>query len=192
MLGTVLRSPEYQWADVHPHLGFLARWWNALTEWLGRMVESNPGATEFIFWSLIAVLLVIFAHGGWIMYRTIRYAGAPAQGAGQPSASNIRDERWYLRRADSLANEGHFAEAMQAAFTALVLRLDARGIVRFHPSKTPQEYAREAKLATESRHGLQAAVGVLYSCAYAGRSCGPQQYQEWLLGLRQEWHAISN
>lgn len=188
----VFKASEYQWSDIRPRLSFLARWWNALREWLGRLWETNPAAAEFLFWALIVLLLAIFLHGGWIMLRTIKNANAPDRGEGPVIASVIRDERWYQRRAEAMASEGRFADAMHAAFTALVLKLDARGIVRFHPSKTPQEYAREAKLAAESRRGLLDAVGMLYSCAYAGRPCGPEQYREWLIGLRQEWHAVSN
>ena len=40
---------------------------------------------------------------------------------------------------------------MQADFLALVLELDQRHLVRFHPSKTPREYSTEARLAEPSR-----------------------------------------
>jgi hypothetical protein len=192
VLDTVLSAPAYQWTETEPRLSWLARWWRTLVDWLGRFRESNPTAADILFWSLAAVLVIIFVHGGWIMYRTIRGA-TEAEGRGvSAGALAIRDERWFQRLADQLAGEGRFAEAMQAAFTALALRLEARGVLRFHPSKTPREYAREARLADSAKTTLQASVSELYAHAYAGRPCSRDQYRAWLMGLDQEWHAASN
>lgn len=188
MLDTVLSAPAYQWTETAPRLSWLARWWRTLVDWLGRFRETNPTAADVLFWSLVAVLVVIFVHGGWIMYQTVRGATAAEGRTGSVGAVAIRDERWFQRLAETLAAEGRFAEAMQASFTGLMLRLDGKGVLRFHPSKTPREYAREARLGEDSRAGLQDAVNQLYACAYAGRPCGPEQYQSWLLGLRREWH----
>jgi hypothetical protein len=101
----------------------------------------------------------------------------------------IRDERWFQRLADTLASQGRFAEAMQAAFAALMLRLDAKGLLRYHPAKTPREYASEARLTEDSLASLKQSVGELYAHAYAGRPSSPEQYQTWLRGLWRDWHA---
>jgi hypothetical protein len=186
---TVLTAPDYQWTDPSTRLSLLARWWAAVGDWLNRLQQSNPLAMELLLWGLVAVLVAIFVHGGWIMYQTVHRAGAPPSEGSTEALSSIRDERWYQRRAEELAAQGRFAEAMQAAFTALMLHLDTRGILRFHPSKTPREYAREAKLGEDLRAILAGAVGTLYACAYAGRVCGADQYREWLLVLKREWHA---
>jgi hypothetical protein len=163
-----------------------------MVDWLGRFRESNPTAADLIFWALVALLVVIFVHGGWIMYRTVRGATA-AEGRGSGvSPVAIRDEGWFQRLADTLASQGHFAEAMQAAFVALMLRLDATGVVRYHPAKTPREYAKEARLADDAIASLKESVGDLYAHAYAGRPCSPEQYQTWLRGLRRDWHAAQS
>jgi hypothetical protein len=192
VIDTVLQAPEYHWSQTSPRLSWLGRWWMALTDWLDRLQESNPVAARLLFWGLVVILVAIFVHGGWIMYQTIKAASAAEGAAADAIPIAIRDERWYLRLAERLAAEGRYAEAMQAAFTGLVLRLDARGILRYHPSKTPREYAREARLLEDSRQGLQESVGTLYACAYAGRPCGPEQYRDWLSGLKREWHAAPN
>jgi hypothetical protein len=155
-------------------------------------MQTNPTAADVLFWSLALVLVVIFVHGGWIMYRTIQGATAAEAGAGRVTSMAVRDEKWFDRLANALAAEGHFAEAMQAAFTALMLRMDARGILRYHPSKTAREYAREARLGPASLADLRAAVGELYDYAYAGRPAGPEQYQAWLRGLQREWDAAQS
>lgn len=189
VLDTVLSASAYQWTETTPRLSWLARWWSTLVDWLGRFRDANPTAADILFWSLAAVLVMIFVHGGWIMFQTVRGATAAEGRSGVVGTLAIRDERWFQRLAENLATDGRFAEAMQAAFTALVLRMDAREIVRYHPSKTPREYAREARLGVDSRAELQAAVGQLYAHAYAGRPCGREQYEAWLTDLRRDWHA---
>lgn len=191
VLDTVLSAPAYQWTETEPRLSWLARWWRTMVDWLSRFRETNPAAADLIFWSLVVVLVVIFVHGGWIMYQTVRGATAAEGGGGRVGPVAIRDERWFQQLAESLASRGHFAEAMQAAFAALMLRMDAQGILRYHPSKTPREYAREARLTEDSRNGLEHAVGQLYAHAYAGRPCSPEDYRSWRLGLEREWHAAS-
>ena len=192
VLDTVLSAPAYQWTQTEPRLSWLSRWWRTLVDWLGRFRETNPTTADVLFWSLAVVLVAIFVHGGWIMYRTIQGATAGEEGAGSVTTVAIRDEKWFHRLADTLATQGRFAEAMQAAFTALMLRMDARGILRYHPSKTPREYAREARLAPASLADLRASVGELYDHAYAGRPSGPEQYRAWLRGLEREWHVAQS
>jgi hypothetical protein len=189
VLDTVLSAPAYQWTETEPRLSWLARWWRTLVDSLGRFRDANPTAADILFWSLVAILVVIFVHGGWIMYQTVRGATAAEGKSGSISPLAIRDERWFQRLAEQLAAQGRFAEAMQAAFTALALKLESRGVLRYHPSKTPREYAREARLVESSRAELQEAVAQLYAHAYAGQRCSPQQYQTWLLSLNREWHA---
>ena len=192
MLDTVLSAPAYQWTQSEPRLSWLSRWWRTLVDWLGHFRETNPTAADLLFWSLAFVLVVIFVHGGWIMYRTVQGATAAEGRAGSVTSVAIRDEKWFDRLANALASEGRFAEAMQAAFTALMLRMDARGILRYHPSKTPREYAREARLGPASLADLRSAVSELYDHAYAGRAAGPEQYRAWLSGLERDWHAAQS
>jgi hypothetical protein len=189
VVDTVLSAAPYQWTETTPRLSWITRWWYALLDWVARLQENNPTAAELLFWSLVVVLVAILVHGGWIMYQTLRGGSAREGPAGTVRSVEIQDDRFYQRLADTLAEQGRFAEAMQAAFTSLVLRLDAKGVLRYHPSKTPREYAGEARLDESSRGRLRDSVARLYACAYAGAPCGPSQYQDWMLNLRHEWHA---
>ena len=192
VLDTVLSAPAYQWTQTEPRLSWLSHWWRTLVDWLRHFRETNPTTADLLFWTLAFVLVVIFVHGGWIMYRTIQGATAAEGRPGSVTTVAIRDEKWFHRLADTLAAQGRFAEAMQAAFTALMLRLDGRGILRYDPSKTPQEYAREARLGPASLADLRHAVGELYDHAYAGRPSGPEQYRAWRTGLERDWHVAQD
>ena len=192
VLDTVLSAPAYQWTETEPRLSWLARWWNTLVDWLQRFREANPTIADLLFWVLVSILVAIFVHGGWIMYRTVQGAAAADERAGRVDALGIRDERWFQRLAEQLAGQGRFAEAMQAAFAGLMLRMDAQGILSYHPSKTPKEYAREARLREDDRAGLHRTVGELYAHAYAGLPCSANQYQAWRLGLERDWHGSTS
>ena len=104
----------------------------------------------------------------------------------------IRDARWYQRQAAELARAGRYPQAMQTLFLARVLRLDEQKIVRFHPSKTPGDYAREARLPAPERLAFSGLVGSLYRYAFAGDPCTPDDFRSWQQGLGREWHATEN
>jgi hypothetical protein len=139
---------------------------------------------------LLVLVLAIFAHAAWLFLRTIRAGVRP--GAGIPDAGSVRrDQSWYRREADRLAAEGRFAEAIQADFLALVLALDAWQLVRFHPSKTPAEYGREARLASLALEEFRALVLSLYGYAFARRPCGPGEFAAWRAMATPERYAPS-
>jgi hypothetical protein len=79
-------------------------------------------------------------------------------------------------------------DALQHVFLALALVLDGRGIVRFHPSKTPGEYASEARLPPTERTRLRTLVRELYAGAFGGAPVGAEDYRRWRAAL-MEWHA---
>jgi hypothetical protein len=64
-----------------------------------------------------------------------------------------------------------------------MLRWDGQGLLRFHPGKTPREYAAEARLPGEAGTRLRAAVAQLYACVYAGQRCGKEDYRAWIRQL---------
>lgn len=192
VLDSVFAAPAYQWTERPHPLGFLDEWWRALGEWLGRLEGNHPEVFHLLFWLLNLVLVGILLHGAWIMVRVVRAARAPASPAGEPAAPPPRGPDWYRREADRLAALGRYAEAMQHDFLALVLELDARQVVRFHPSKTPNEYAREARLPDEARGLLTELVREVYAVAFARRPCGPADYEAWRARLGGGYRAAAH
>jgi len=192
VIDTVLNRPEYGWDQPARHTNWLLQLFQNFAAWLDSLRTQSPGLFSLFVWGLLAVLLLILVHGGWVMYRTVRGASASGSREAAPSRVAVRDARWYQQQADRLAALGHYADAMQAAFISLVLRLDARELLRYHPSKTPREYAREANLQAAEKSRLGDSVRALYACVYAGAPCTAITYREWLGDLESEWHAGSH
>lgn len=172
-------DPAYRWAEASNPLAFLLRWWLALVRWLERLQERHPQTFQLLLWGLLAILVAIFVHAGWLLYRTVRAGTASRQGQAGPAAPAPRGAAWYRQEALRLAGLGRYVEAMQSDFLALVLDLDTRHLVRFHPSKTPREYTEEVQLPGPDRRELGELVRSLYQYAFARAPCGAAEYAAW-------------
>jgi len=188
VLDSVFAAPEYRWVEHPESYATLRHWMRVGQQWLFDLRDSHPGAFRLLLAGMILLVVASFAHAGWIFLQTVR---AAAQGGpGVTSAPVLRrDQTWYRVEADRLASLGRYAEAMQYDFLALVLALDASSLVRFHPSKTPREYSREARLAPEAREEFRALVGTLYAYVFARRPCGPGEFAEWRARAAPERYA---
>jgi hypothetical protein len=157
-------------------------------QWLFDLRETHPTAFRLLLAGMILLVVATFVHAGWVFLQTVRAAG---QGTPDADAAPVfrRDQEWYRREADRLAALGRYAEAMQYDFLALVLALDASSLVRFHPSKTPGEYSREARLAPAAADEFRALVRTLYAYVFARRPCGPREFAEWRALASRERYA---
>jgi hypothetical protein len=178
VLDSVFAAPEYRWVERPETYALLRRWMRALQQWLLEVRETHPDLFRLLLAGMILLVVASFVHAGWIFLQTVRAASAAGPGAvAEPVAR--RDQAWYRKEAGRLAALGRYAEAMQYDFLALILALDAASLVRFHPSKTPGEYSREARLAPEARDEFRALVRDLYAYVFARRPCGPREFDEW-------------
>ena len=178
VLDTVFASSDYRWVERPHPLAFLLRQWVNLQDWLDRMQGRYPGLFWVAFWALVVVLVAIFVHGVWVTVQTLRAAGAPQAAAG-PASPESRGAAWYRREALRLADRGSYPQAMQADFLALVLELDQRELLRFHPSKTPNEYSAEVRLPQSGREAFRDLVRTLYGYAFAREPCGAKEFDLW-------------
>ena len=187
-LDSVFAGAAYRWGEVPAPLRVLRQWWDRLGQWLVGLRADNPLAYRLLVLGLLLALLLILAHAGYVVWRTAQAAGrddrAPRREAGQ-----VRDAGWYTRAADRAAAEGRLLEAIQLAFVALALTLHDQGAVQYHASKTPAEYAREARLAEGDRERLLGLVRSLYAHGFGGRPLGLDDYRRWRATGAPPWHA---
>ena len=175
----VLASPEYQVRAPRDPWAVVRRLWWSLLDWLQELRTANPLGYRLLVWSLVAILGAIVAHALWIAARTIRAGTAPPDRPQLAHAPRPRDAGWYRAEADRLAAAGHVAAAMQADFVRLVLELDGRQVTRFHPSRTPIEYARDATLSPDARRDFRALVATLYAHAFARVAVTAETWPAW-------------
>lgn len=159
VLDSVFAAPAYQWEARSQPFAFLGRWLSWLVEHIVRWGREHPTALRVLFWAGVALLATVLIRAAWRI--SIGFRG-PADGQAPAAVPVRRDAQWYRKEADRLQHEGRLLEAMQADFTALILSLEGRQVVRFHPSKTPQEYVREAALPEGPRAELRDLVWTLY------------------------------
>lgn len=187
VLDSVFAQPAYQWVEVPHPLGWLGRLWNRLVDALATMQQTRHWLFVLLIALLAAVLLVIVVHAIVVLLRTLNTAAGPEDRAANLPERERHDARWYAAQSDALARSGRYAEALESAFLSLVLELDQRGVLRFHPSKTPREYGSEPP-AQEDRERLRHLVRLLYRFVFGGAACGPDDYRAWRELAAGEWH----
>lgn len=178
-LDSVFASPAYRWETRGDPFGALRRLWLATGEYLAQLRDGNPAAFRALTWLLVTVLVAIVAHAAWVAVRTMRGGVRQMQSGPGGSLPAPRDAAWYAGEAARLAAQGDFVTAMQADFLRLVLELEARRLLAFHPSKTPSEYTRAAALGAEGRRALAELVRDMYGHAFAGVPCDRAGYDAW-------------
>jgi hypothetical protein len=177
-LDRAFADPAYRWVPPPRPLAWLEQRWTRFVDWFARIGAAHPTAQRLILAGAVVGLVAIFVHVTWVALRTFRYATASDRSFGV-AAPAPRDAAWFLAAADRLAAEGRTTEAIVTAFQALALELAAGAAVRYHPSKTPREYVREARLPPPERDLLGSLVDQLYGFAFAGIPCGPDDYRAW-------------
>jgi Domain of unknown function (DUF4129) len=175
----VFAGPSYDWTPVPDPWAPVRRAWNALLDWIDRLREGNPAGYRLLVGALVAVLLGVLLHAAWVAVRTIRAGSRREDEAPKDGVSTARDAAWYAGEVERLVAAGRWVDAMQADFVRLVLQLDARRLVRFHPSRTPSEYAREPALDALARDELRALVRTLYAHAFAHVPADRATFDAW-------------
>lgn len=191
VLDSVFAGSAYDWREQIDPVRWLLYGWNALTDWLSALREGNPVLYQWFVFALVAVLVLIVVHAAWTLTRTFRTGQRVRHLPERVPAAEPRDAAWYARRADRYASEGRFPEAIQAAWHALLLELDTRGLVRYRPAKTPGEYAAERTLTQADRERLSGLVVDLYRFVFGREPCTEREYHAWRSLAAGGWHAAS-
>ena len=172
-LDRVFSATKYDWEASSDPFRFLRELLYDLAMWLEGLRESHPAVYVVLLGLLTGVLLAILVHFGYLVWRALRPRALP-EGDRSAAAPAWRDAAWHVNEAVRLATLGRYAEALAHRFTALILELDARQALKFHPSKTPAEYSAEARLDERDRGALNELVAALYRHLFGGAPCSAQ------------------
>jgi hypothetical protein len=149
-LERIFARPEFTERSAPPLLRFLGDVWAAVREWLLSLVP--PVLLER--WHPLFTVLVasVFAVGAvWILVRVLETRSAalreavPRRGRSDAAAATAFTIEDWEATARAAADAGRFRDAATALYMAAVLRLDQRGVLRFHSAKTPGDYRREVR-----------------------------------------------
>lgn len=174
----VFLRPEYRWVPAQQPLHWFRDLWRRFAEWVTRLTTSHPVLAQFVFWGSLVLLVALLVHLGYTAWRIYRVTvQRPAQGLPGVLAAPL-DAGAHLDRAAALARAGRFTEALAHRFAALLLELDRVDALSFHPSKTPAEYVREARLTSEGRSLLAGLVARLYHHVFGMAPCDELCYRD--------------
>jgi hypothetical protein len=175
VLRAVFAAREYQWTGTSNTWAWLMEHFQRILDWLDTLRVVFPVHYYIVLGVLTLLLVAMLVHLTWVVWRSFR----PALGLAAPAVPTgpVRDAAWHLAEAFRLGAAGRFAEALAHRFLAAVLDLDARRVVQFHPSKTPAEYAREARLDDVGRSELRDLVASLYRHLFGGAPCDAAEWR---------------
>ncbi len=172
----VFSAREYDWR-FRARSSMWSRVWSLflrLLDWLDRLHDTHPVGYWALIGLLILILAVILGHFIYVLVRSLR-PSAPVTTLAA-AAPPPRDASWHLAEARRLASAGMLTEALGHRYLAMVLELDRRGALRFHPSKTPAEYLREAQLDAAGQSGFAELVWALYRHLFGGVPCAADDW----------------
>jgi uncharacterized protein DUF4129 len=175
-LRAVFQAREYRWNEPSSAWLWLLEQWRRLLDWLEALRVTSPARYYLLLATLTILLLAMFAHLTWVVWRSLRPQPAASRSAAV-AAPPPRDAAWHLAEAQRAGAAGRFAEALAYRFLAAVLDLEALRVLEFRPSKTPAEYAAEARLDPTGRSELAALVASLYHHVFGGVPCDAEVWQ---------------
>lgn len=174
----VFARPTYRWTTGRTLFDWLAEQLGRFLDWLATAEASHPAVFQAVLVLLVVALLGVLAHMGYVVWRITRPTARTA--ARVPGATGLRleDARAHRERAERLAREGRYAEALAHRFIAMLLDLDGNEALKFHPSKTPAEYLGEARLDAAGRASLGELVARLYGHLFGAAPCDERTYRD--------------
>jgi hypothetical protein len=187
VLRQVFADPEYDWEFRRNPFQFFFDMLGSVAEWLARLEVTHPVAYWILMGVMAGLLVAILLHFTYLVVRALR----PRVGDAAPkpvSPIHRRGAAWHLEEASRLAAEGRYQHAIAHRFAALLFVLDEHKVIRFHPSKTPAEYAAEIDLAEEGIAKYKTLVGALYQHLFGGVDCSDRD----LYRFDQQATAISS
>jgi hypothetical protein len=149
-----------------------------ITSWIGRVVVDVAGT-----WLVVPAVLVIAAALAYVTGRVRARRGRPDGRRGAPDlvGDEAEDADELERAADHAERSGQLDRALRLRFRAGLLRLGARGAIRYRPSLTTSEVRRA--LGSETFDDL---ARTFETVAYGGRDAVGDD----VAAARREWPRV--
>jgi hypothetical protein len=152
-------------------------------KWGGPHARLPKGIGEFLLWAVIAwcllTLLAIFIHFIWTIWMLARRPQGPRMavaGDGSILYEQLSFEQLW-QKSRELAQRGAYRDAAGVLLMALLRRLEAFHVLRFHTSKTNGEYLREYPGQAPGRPQFVQFVAAFERSIYGGLEIPKQTYE---------------
>ena len=178
----VFARPEFAERESSGLLRLVSDLGKAFRQWVGSLLSAwvpeqwHPAFT----WLIVAVVSLLALWALVTMVRALvgspgrRDAAEPVQAAvGLP----VEDAAAWEAAARAAAAAGRFRDAAIALYLAAVLRLEERGILRYHAGKTPGDYRAEARSHPESRGPFDTFIRQFLPVAFGARTPDAAAFQ---------------
>ena len=160
----------------------LGRLMRRVWEWFDRFGDLR-GDSPVVYWlvmgTLIALglaIIIYFIHNTLLRLGEQDAAPRPARGPGAPIDARDRTAAEWEDEARRAAAAGRFRDAAVALYQALLLRLEAAGVLRYDPAKTPGDYRREARKAPQAAGALASFLRGFEPVVFGGRALDAAGY----------------
>ncbi len=174
VLREILAGPEFATFEDPSVLRALFGWiLTKLGEFMAWLQQLVGGQTE-VAAILLALVVVLVLVAGWKIAarHAPRLVGAAAGGAEHPARGAPATAGEWLAVAQARARRGDLRPAATALYQGFLLTLDQRGMVSFHSSKTPGDYALEIARGDSGTAGA-AVTGGRFLDSFQDFSFGP-------------------
>ena len=162
-----LARPEY------PHPSLMERFWDWLSDKLGRFVSEATGSSVGLVVALVVAVLVAVVLVAAVS-RVRRDPASAGPGRGVLDLPESADE--LRRRAESALDDGDPSTALADAARTLARRCVERGLIDDSPGRTTHEvYAEVAARFADHSAGLRRAADDFDRVVYGGRPATPAQ-----------------
>ena len=176
---SILADPQFA-----PHKTFAQWLQEKLRRWDRPDIDLPRGVGAFLMWAITAwcvlTLLAILIHFGWTVWVLVRRPQEPGVAAGSDGSTCYEhlsfEQLWHKAR--ELAQRGAFREAAGVLLIALLRRLEAVDVLRFHASKTNGEYLREYPGQSPGRPQFAQFIAMFERSIYGGLEIPGQTYEE--------------
>ena len=175
---------DEQFARGQGERALLDYFWDLL-DGLSGLQDSAPVLFWLVMAGLMLVLLAIFAHAGWVVYRAVGPGSARRElGAAAARRRRAGDPDRVLGAALARAETGDYRGAVPLLYLSLLYELDLRGLLRLDPAATNREAASQLRLP-EPRRLSRRLAGLADRALYSRRPCTEEHYQQ-SLDLRRQ------
>jgi len=100
--------------------------------------------------------------------------------------------RGFQEEARRARDDGEYGRALQFLFLDLIERLDRRGVVRFDPARTNQEYCRAVRRKPGLSAGLREMAGTLDRYLFGGNAPDADEYRRCLARFDESVETLSS